>query len=196
VVATLLALVAAGLAVQSLPGAGLARGPKIRAVPPKADAFVSQAARAQNFGRARLLKVDSSPRVRTYVTFAVDLDDEDVQHVSLLLYSRTKSRAGYRIWLIDERFREHRITYANAPDLSGDSIASGPLRARAWKAIDVTALAIGEEDRVGFALTSGSTNAKSVEFASRETGLRGPRLIVERRRSVTTGSTSTSTEQQ
>jgi hypothetical protein len=106
------------------------------------------------------------------------------------------SRAGYRIRLIDERFRESRITFANAPKLSGDSVPSGPLRARAWKAVDITALAIGEDGRVGFALTSGSANAKAVEFASRETGLRGPRLIVERRASETTGSTSTSTGKQ
>ncbi len=192
--ATLVALIAAGLAVEALPGAGLARGPKIRAVRPKADAFVSQAARTQNFGHARLLKVDSSPTMRTYVTFRVDLDDDDVQQVSLLLYSRTKSRVGYRIRLIDERFRENRITFANAPELSGGSAASGPLRARAWKAVDVTALAVGEDDYVGFALTSGS--AKGVEFASRETGLRGPRLIVQRRRNETTGSTSTSTEEE
>ncbi len=192
--ATLVALIAAGLAVEALPGAGLARGPKIRAVRPKADAFVSQASRTQNFGHARMLKVDSSPTLRAYVIFAVDLSDDDVQQVSLLLYSRTKSKVGYRIRLIDERFRERRITFANAPDLSGDSVTSGPLRARAWKAVDVTMLASGEEDYVGFALTSDS--AKGVEFASRETGLRGPRLIVQRRSSDTTGSTSTSTQEQ
>ena len=191
--ATLVALVGAGLAVEALPGAGLARGPKIRAVRPKADAFVSQASRTQNFGHARLLKVDSSPTLRTYVTFAVDLSDNDIQQVSLLLYSRTKSRAGYRIRLIDERFRERRITFANAPGLSGDSVVSGPLRAKAWKAVDVTMLASGEDDYVGFALTSDS--GKGVEFASRETGLRGPRLIVQRR-DDTTGSTSTSTGEQ
>ncbi len=194
VAATLVALFGAGLAVEALPGAGLARGPKIRAVRPKADAFVSQVSRTQNFGRARLLKVDSSPTQRAYVTFAVDLSDDDVQQVSLLLYSRTKSKAGYRIRLIDERFRERRITFANAPDLSGDSVTSGPVRAGAWKAVDVTMLATDEEDYVGFALTSDSS--KGVEFASRETGLRGPRLIVQRRAGTTTGTTSTSTEAQ
>ncbi len=191
--ATLVALIAAGLAVEALPGAGLARGPKISAVRPKADAFVSKASRTQNFGHARMLKVDSSPMQRAYVTFNVDLDDGDVQMVSLMLYSRTRSKVGYRIRLIYERFRENRITFANAPALSGESVASGPLRAGVWKAVDVTALAAGADDRIGFALTSGSASgsAKGVEFASRETGLRGPRLIVERSRTETTGSTST-----
>jgi hypothetical protein len=191
VAATLVALIAAGLAVEALSGAGLARGPKIRAVRPKADAFVSQASRAQNFGHARFLKAASSPLVRTYVTFRVDLDDDDVRHVSLLLYSRTRSRLGYQIRLIDGKFRERRITFANAPKLTGDFVSSGPLRAKAWKAVDVTTLASGEEDYVGFVLTS--VSAKGVEFASREAGLRGPRLIVERWRNDTTGSTGTST---
>lgn len=191
VAATLVALIAVGLAVESLSGAGLARGPKIRAVRPQADAFVSQASRAQNFGDARFLKVDASPVLRAYVTFRVDLDDDDVQHVSLLLYSRTRSRLGYRIRLTDERFRERRITFANAPKPTGGFVSSGPLRAKAWKAVDVTTLASGEKGYVSLVLTSGS--AKGVEFASRETGLRGPRLIVERRRNETTGSTGTST---
>lgn len=161
-------------------------------MPPKADAFVSQASRAQNFGHARDLKVDSSPTFRTYVTFDVDLSSEDVQHVSLLLYSRTRSRVGYQIRLIGERWRERRITFANAPDLPSSFMASGPLRAGAWKAVDVTALVAGEEKRVSFALTTVST--KGAAFASRETGLHGPRLIVERQRNSTTGSTTTSTE--
>ena len=36
-----------------------------------------------------MLKVDSSPMHRAYVAFAVNLDDDDVQQVSLMLYSRT-----------------------------------------------------------------------------------------------------------
>ena len=63
---------AAGLSVQVLLGAGLDRGPRIRAMRPKADAFVSAVDRTQNFGRAHQLKVDSSPTIRSYVLFDVD----------------------------------------------------------------------------------------------------------------------------
>lgn len=190
--ATLVALVAAGLCVQALP-AGLDREPRIRAVRPKADAFVSAAKRNQNFGHDRDLKVDSSPMVRTYVTFDVNLKSGgDVQQVSLLLYSRTRSRVGYRVRLVKERWRERRITFANAPDLSSDFVASGPLKAGAWKAVDVTSLVSNEGKYVGFALTTAST--RGAAFASRETGLRGPRLIVEREGNDTTGSTTTNAE--
>jgi hypothetical protein len=180
--------------VQTLLGAGLDRGPRIRAVRPKADAFVSEANRTQNFGTARKLKVDSSPTVRTYVIFDVDLRSEEVQQVSLLLYSRTRSRVGYQVRLIGERWRERRITFANAPALSPDFVASGPVRARAWKAVDVTSLLSGDERYVGFALTT--VSMKGIKLASRETGLHGPRLVVELQRSDTTRSTTTNTEAQ
>jgi hypothetical protein len=60
-------------------------------------------------------------------------------------------------------------------------ILSGPLKARSWKAVNVTSIveeASGGNDYVSFALTTRSPNA--VELASRETGLHGPRLVVER----------------
>ena len=189
VAATLCALIAAVLSVQTLFGAGLDRGPRIRAVRAKADAFVSEVNRTQNFGHARALRIDSSPTVRTYMAFDVDLKSGEVQQVSLLLYSRTRSRSGYQVRLVVDRFRERRITFANAPTLSGDFVASGPLQAKAWKAVDVTSLVSGRDRYVGFALTS--VSPKGAEFASRETGLRGPRLIVERQDNGTTQSTTT-----
>jgi len=179
--------------VQALPGAGLGRDPRIRAVRAKADAFVSEASRKKNFGHAKMLRVDASPTVRTYVRFNVDLSSDEIDHVSLLLYSRSYSRIGFRVQLVYGSWRERRITYANAPELSPPSVSSGRLRARSWKAVDVTALvAGGDEDGVSFALTTASPNG--AEFASRETGLHGPRLVIEKREDDTTGSTTTREE--
>ena len=156
---------------------------------PKADAFVSAVNRTENFGRARDLKVGSSPTLRSYVLFDVDLSGNDVQQVSLLLYSRTRSRAGYQVRLVSERWRERRITFANAPGASPSFVPSGPLQAGAWKAVDVTSLVSGDERHISFALTTAS--AKAAGSASRETGLHGPRLVVERQESETTSSTTT-----
>ena len=147
----------------------------------KADAFVSGAKRSTNFGRVPELRVDGAPRVRTYMRFDVNVKSGDVQHVSVLLWSRTRSRAGYQVRLVEHSWRERQITYANAPTLSSDYVASGPLKAGSWKAVDVTMLTdelSGDGDSVSLALTT--TSPKSVDFASRETGLHGPRLVVER----------------
>jgi hypothetical protein len=180
-VALLVALVVSAICAQALPGASFDREPRIRAVRAKADAFVSGANMAKNFGGARDLRLDASPTFRAFVRFNVDVRSGDVQRINLLLFSRTRSKAGYQVRLVEEPWRETQITFLNAPSLSPDFIISGPLKARAWKAVDVTSLveeASGSEDDVSFALTTRSRNA--VELASRETGLHGPRLVVER----------------
>jgi hypothetical protein len=176
----------AGLSVQALPGARLDREPRIRAMRPKADAFVSSVNRTQNFGRARELKVDSSPTLRTYIMFDVDLHSGPgtVRQVSLLLYGNTRSQVGYQVRLVTERWRERRITFANAPALSQDFVSSGPLRAKAWHAVDVTALVSDDERYVSFVLTTTAT--KGAAFASRETRRHGPRLVVQRQENETT----------
>ena len=191
--ASLVALVAAGLSVQALPGAGFDRGPRIRAMRPKADAHVSAISRTQNFGRAHELKIDSSPALRTYVMFDVDLKrgHGEVKQVSLLLYSETRSKAGYQVHFVSERWREHKITFANAPVASQDFVRSGPLRAKAWHAVDVTSLVSDDHKYVGFVLTT--LSVKGVGFASRETKVHGPRLVVEREDDETTSSSTTTT---
>ena len=176
-------VVAAGVSVDALPGAGLDREPRIRAVRAKADAFVSGANMNRNFGAAPDLRVDASPTFRAFVRFNVDVRSGNVQRVSLLLYSRSRSRSGYQVRLVEEPWRESKITFLNAPSLSPMFILSGPLKARSWKAVNVTSIveeASGGNDYVSFALTTRSHDV--VELASRETGLHGPRLVVERNR--------------
>jgi len=164
---------------------------RIRAVRAKADAFVTEASRNQNFGRTRELLVDASPTARTYVRFEVDLKSGDVRHVSLLLYSRKRLRTGYQARLVRSDWREARITYVNAPRLAPTFVASGPVRARAWKAVDVTSLVAGAQDSISFVLTTASV--RGGVFSSRETGLHGPRLVLETMRNDTTQSTTTTT---
>jgi len=178
----LVALTAAGLAVQTLMGAGFDQPPQIRAVRAKADAYVSRATPQTNFGRLQDLKVDAAPRARTYVRFNVNVKSGDVQRVNILIWSRTRSRAGYQVRLAYDSWRERKITFANAPGLSPDYMLSGPLKAHAWKAVDVTSLTddvSGADDgSVNLALTT--TSSKGLDLASRETGLHAPRLVVER----------------
>lgn len=137
--------------------------------------------------------MDSSPLFQTHIAFSVDLRSGEVQRVSLMLYSRTRSRIGYEVRLVQERFRERGITFANAPVPSGDFVMSGPLQARAWKTVDLTSLVSDQRKYVGLVLTT--VSPKGITFASRETGLHGPRLIIEREPRRTTGTTDTSTQE-
>jgi hypothetical protein len=178
---TLAALLVAGVVVQAPSATSLDRQPRIRAVRAKADAFVSGAKRTTNFGRVEELRVDAAPKMRAYMRFDVNVKSGNVQHVSILLWSRTRSQAGYQVRLVEDTWREGSITFANAPTLSLDYVSSGPLKAGAWKAVDVKMLTdevSGGDDYVSLALTT--TSPKGLGLASRETGLHGPRLIVER----------------
>ena len=155
--------------------------PRIRAVRAKADAFVSGASMNRNFGRAQALRVDATPTFRAFVRFNADVRSGDVQRVNLMLYSLTRSRRGYQVRIVEEPWHERKITFLNAPSLSPTFVLSGPLKADSWKAVDVTSIveeASGGADYLSFALTTRSQSA--LELASRETGLHGPRLVVER----------------
>jgi hypothetical protein len=177
-IAGVVALLLAGLNVAAAPAGSSGREPKIMALRALADAHVNAATRATNYGRARRLRVDASPLVRTYLRFQIGRYQGDVQRVNLLLYSRTRSAIGFRVRSVTRRWRERRITFENAPRLFPPSVASGPLRAGTWTAVDVTTLVNGvEEAEVGFALSTSAL--RGIELASRETGTAGPRLVLE-----------------
>jgi hypothetical protein len=144
--------------------------------------------RTKNFGEARELRLDSSPTLRAYVRFDTSLPSDKVEHVTLLVYSRARSRAGFRVRLVTESWRERGITFGNAPPAGGSFVASGPVRS-AWNAVDVTSLVAYDEKSVSLVLATPSP--RGLELASRETGLHGPRLVIERERTSTTTSTST-----
>jgi len=176
--------------VQGLAGAGFERDPRIHAVKAKADASVSEATPRRNYGGARQLIVHDSPVVRTYIKFDADLRSEDIQHVSLLLFNLRRSQSGYRVQPVYGRWGERKITFANAPEISPPYVASGPLAARSWKVVDITSIVVGEKG-VSLALTTNSPNGAM--FASRETGRRGPSLVIERQPQETTTTRSTTT---
>jgi hypothetical protein len=170
---------AACISVAAIPSVEASREPKISAVRAMADAHVTASVRNANFGRVRRLTVDGKPVARSYVRFEVENSGGNLRRVNLLLYTHTRSRVGYQIRLVTRRWTERRITFENAPRVSRRYVSSGPVRARAWKAVDVTSLVGGDLDsRVSFALTTAGTSA--IEVASRESGLRGPRLVIER----------------
>ena len=56
--------------------------------------------------------------------------------------------------LATESWRERRITFENAPRVSPRFVSSGRLRARAWKAVDITSLVGENDDEVNLALTT------------------------------------------
>jgi hypothetical protein len=177
-------LTASGICVAAIPAMSSGRPPKITAVRAKADAYVTAATRATNFGHTRRLTVDGRPIARTYVRFNLNNVNDEVKRMNLLVYTHTSSRLGFRVRLATRTWTERRITFANAPRPSNRFVASGPLSSATWKAVDVTSLVGAYEDEVSFVLTTVGTRA--IILASRESGLHGPRLVIEYEEGKTT----------
>ena len=175
-----LALFAAGISAAAIDDGPTRRAPRITAVRAVADAYVDASASAANFGRSQTLAIDAQPQTRAYVRFSVDMTRGPgrVRRVNLLLYSRKRSRLGYQVREVTRPWRERGITFENAPRASSRFISSGPLRAKSWKAVDVTTLIDEKEDEVSLVLTT--VAQQRIEVASRETGKNGPRLVLER----------------
>jgi hypothetical protein len=145
---------------------------------PVADSYVTELDRVANFGLERGLRVDAAPLTRSYLRFRTKyLDRDDVKQVNLLVFSRSAVRRGFRVRVVSSRWRERDITYENAPHLPPRFVASGPIRPRVWKAVDVTPLVVTAGDQVSFALTT--IAPVGLELASRESGLTAPRLVIE-----------------
>lgn len=173
-----LALFAAGVSVAAIPAGSSDRNPKISAVRAYADAHVSASVQNANYGKQRRLTVDARPMTRAYLRFEIDVKKGNVLRVNLLLYSRTRSQLGYQVRLATDTWRERSITFENAPRVSPRYVSSGRVRAHAWKAVDITSLVGDEDDEVNLALTT--VARAGIVFASRESGMTGPRLVVER----------------
>ena len=172
----LLACAAVATAAGGAAAAHEKRAPQIFAFRPDADTFISAAQPHANFGRARFLRADGSPKATTYLRFGLRKIRGEIASVTLLLHARAGVRAGYQVRRVyRDEWREDRLTYANAPHLSLRYASSKPVRRRSWSAVDVTSF-VDEGDRnVSLAITTRSS--AGVSFASRETD-RGPRLVV------------------
>jgi hypothetical protein len=169
-----LALIATAVGAAAIPASTTDRITAFRA---KADAHVSAVARSANYGRARRLTVSSRPLTRAYVRFAVDGDGREMRRLNILLYSHTRAPLGYQVRLATRGWKERRITFENAPRPSSRFVSSGPLRARAWKAVDVTSLVGSVQEDVSFVLTT--AGMRPITLSSRESWLHGPRLVIE-----------------
>lgn len=176
-VAATIAIVAAAISVAAIPSTDARRGPRIMAVRAKADAFVTAARREANFAATPRLTIDGRPVTRVYLRFRLGEVEEPVRRVSLLVYTQSSSRLGYQVRLATRPWSERTITFENSPRPSTRFVSSGRLRVDAWKAVDVTSLVGSVDQDVSFALTA--IGRRAIILASRESGLHGPRLVIE-----------------
>src|SRR3954453_18737855 len=126
---------------------------------PAADAYVSSAKPRSNFGHIRRLRVDGSPRLRSYIRFDVKGLSGRVTAATLTLLPISDQSHGFAIRSVQSgRWHEGAITYRNAPAMGASLGSSGSVRAGVPVSIDVTSEVSGG-GVVTFGLTSSSRRA-------------------------------------
>jgi hypothetical protein len=141
------------------------------------DTFVSSARPGKNYGRSRLLRVDRTPRMRSYLRFNVRLPrGARVERVSLLVYARSRrgSRGFFVSRLSRRRWRERRMTYRRRPAFRSRLGRARGWSRRGWKRVSLPPHVLKSGNNT-FGLATNSRRAKS--FGSRQSR-RKPRLVV------------------
>jgi hypothetical protein len=144
---------------------------------PVADSYVNSAAPSTNYGGSTRLRVDASPKVRSFLRFSVQGISGSVSKATLRLYAVDGSSDGYKVRSVsDTTWGETGITYNNAPAFSSPVLGkSGSIRGSSWTQVDVTSVVAGN-GTYSFGLITRSTTR--IRFSSKE-GTNAPQLVVE-----------------
>ena len=143
---------------------------------PVVDAYVDSSHPSSNYGSSTALRVDGSPKVRSYLKFSLTGLSGTVTKVSLRLYATSSQSTGYDVFSVSETsWTETGITGSNAPAPAASKTgSSGKVSKNTWTTVDVTSLVAGN-GTISIALTTPSSTALSL--SSRE-GANPPQLVV------------------
>lgn len=141
-----------------------------------ADASVREDAPDANFGGARTLRADGSPRAESYLRFQTDGLTGPVSRAVLQVYSLSTSDTGVAARPVTAGWSEEAVTWTSRPAVGDVTARSGATREGHWASIDVTALVTGN-GTVDLAVTSSAPSSRSLR--AREAGTTAPRLVVE-----------------
>jgi len=157
---------------------------------PAADAYVSHTRPDANFGSTPTLRTHAFPKSeRSYLRFDVAQLAGRVTAARLRLYAETANPSGYTVRTVaGSGWTEGTITYANAPTPGSVVATSGPVARESWTSVDVTALVHGD-GVIALALTTSRKSAGL--YASRETGVTAPQLVIETVEATTTSRVTT-----
>jgi hypothetical protein len=143
---------------------------------PEADGYVSTAHPDSSYGTKPTLRVDATPKIRSFLRFRLEGLSGRVVRAELRLWSSTGDLVGYSVHPVGgKRWVEGGITSENAPKAGKAVIRSGPHAPGSWSSVDVTRLMEGREE-VSLVLTTRSS--QNITFDSRE-GRNRPQLTIQ-----------------
>src|SRR3954451_1266282 len=141
---------------------------------PSADLYVSARAPRHNYGASKHLVVQRTPARQAFIRFQFPGALPAGSRAVLRVYPLSSSKRGLMLRHASDRpWNERAITLGSAPKTGPRVVRSGALRARHWKAIDVTHL-LGTGAVAALAL--GTDGRDKIVLASRESAGHAPRL--------------------
>jgi acid phosphatase type 7 len=93
---------------------------------PVADAYVSTAHRDANYGAEPTLRVDATPKIRSYLRFRVTGVSDRIAEAKLRLWSPSGDLAGYSVHPVSSGWVERAITSRRRPTADAPVARSGP----------------------------------------------------------------------
>jgi hypothetical protein len=133
-------------------------------VSPAADAYVNSDHPTNHYGSASMLRVDTSPTMRSYLRFDLRGLAGSIQTATLEVYANSRSASGYEVHTASIGWSEGTIDYRNAPKPGSKVAAVGKFEAGSWTKSDVTG-AVRTGTEVGFVLVGRSKT--QIDLASR-----------------------------
>jgi hypothetical protein len=145
---------------------------------PIADAAIRSDRPATNFGSARRLVADTSPKTKSFLRFDVAGLGSDPDSATLRLWVTDKSKNGPEVHAVSAGWDEGTLTYNTRPAVGSKVDDVGSVSAGRWLEYDVDALVSGN-GLVDLALIGDSSDG--TDFASREDAdpAHWPQLVVE-----------------
>jgi hypothetical protein len=169
---------AVALAVVAVGAGGLVatslRQPVEAVFTPVADTYVSTAHPDANFGTEPILRVDATPKIRSYLRFRLDGVSGQIMKARLRLWSPTGDLAGYLVHPVSSRWAERDITSTHRPPADTPVAKSGPFGPGSWTSVDVASL-MDDPQEISVVVTTRSS--QSITFESRE-GRNRPQLVI------------------
>jgi acid phosphatase type 7 len=164
----ILAMGVAGIVVTRL------RQPAETVLTPMADAYVSTAHRDANYGTEPTLRVDATPKIRSYLRFRLTESSGRIVSAQLRLWSSTGDLAGYSVHPVSSGWVERDITSTSRPTADTPVARSGAFGPGSWSSVNVAPL-LDSPHEISLVVTTRSS--QTISFDSRE-GRNRPQLLI------------------
>lgn len=142
---------------------------------PTDDAAICEDYPSRNYGLARTLRLDNTPKCQYLIKFNITgTGGKAIKSAKLRLYNTQGSDSGGRFYETGNSWNQRLVTWSNAPSATSFITSLGIVKAGVWYEADLTGMVTGEDT---YSLRVSTNSSDGAYFSSKE-GSNPPQLIV------------------